>query len=193
MRNKLQLIISFMVVAICTTSCDTNETERPATVIGKTGSGSTYAPVFYEPPCSDLANNELNSNTLNFRADFSVANRTYEENNGNLKVTVLNSNYDKIQLTLKPFVREQSTVYNIVNNLSSKNYECTLNCEVDYFSSSPNEKFTVTPDPNQNLFVKYLGNNNYELSMCTAASKYIDYISGNTSNTTFRLQFNIQP
>ncbi|HEY1046326.1 MAG TPA: hypothetical protein VGF79_07800 [Bacteroidia bacterium] len=193
MKTLFDHSIFLFVLSISILSCNTNETERPATVIGKTNTVSTAGPTFYEPPCTDLETNELKSNTLNFNADFSLANRTYEEINGNLMVTIENSSYDKLTLNLKPFVREQSTIYNIVNSLSNKKYECTLKCEVNYFSGTPYDKYTLTPNPNQNLFIKYLGNNSYELSMCTAASKYIDYISGNTSNTSFRLRFNIQP
>lgn len=192
MKNFLSIPVLFTSIIMCFNSCETDEYQRSPTIIKKIKPVFPTGPAYIIPPClAELELDTLNSNTLNFFAIFTTANKTYVESDEDLTAIIINSNNDKIELKLKPFIRGQSTVYNIVNALSIKNYDCTLNCYINYYSNYVSEKRKITPNPNQNLYVKYMGNNLYELSLCTAASTYFDDFNVK-HNTSFRVKFTIE-
>lgn len=184
--KNLSLIFIFSLFFI---SCETDQRDRPPTRLGRLIAPGDTTPIYVIPPCrSSLAKYNMTSNLLNFNTTFDFTSKVeIFKQTDRLQITITNSNNDELEFEFRTFVKGQSTRYNIVNKLNSNQYDCTLTGKINKFSSV--SKMDMDPIPNSTLYVKFIGNNTYELVICDADVNYS--FNGNIYTTDISFLLNM--
>ena len=187
MRSK-HLYLLF-VVSLFLISCETDQLDRSPTRLGLAIAPADTAAIYKDPPCrASLEKYHMKSSTLNFNTVFDFTSKVrIDRLSDRIQITLTNQNNDVLEFEFRTFIREQSTIYNIVPDLTNKKYDCTLKGKVNAFPLST--KLPLEPIPNQSLYVKFIGNDNYEFALCDSDFKYS--FNGNQYTTDINFLINM--
>lgn len=187
-HTKMKQIIQLFGLILLLNSCDNIQVTRPATGKKITTPVTPVGPVFSNPNCNPGVNQSVCSGLLNFNIDFGTSNPDITLVNDKLTVTYTNNQFDRMIITLSPFVPENSNNFYICSSPSSvKNYNVYLQLIGNSLGST---KLTANSNGSEILHVKYnQWNSSYNLVFCDAEFKYTFNSSNSLKLITGRFDF----
>jgi hypothetical protein len=184
MKIQILLFLGILLLNSCTYTA-----ERPATVIGTGTIVIPGGPAYTAPPCNITLNNTTSS-LLNFQLKF-TSTPIVSISNGTLTYDIQNANFDKMRITLSPFVPEQSTLYSIRSSVADvKNYEAHIEFDANSLSPTKLQANSQVP-PNSMLYLKYNAVSKiYQMDFCNVNFEY--YFNFNTYQQEISGKFNFK-